>query len=166
MMAAMRRKQRGFTLIELMITIGIVGILAAIAIPNLMHSMMKSKGVEKDLALDGIVKHVRIYYATRGSLPPSAGLILPAVSACASPTGKTPQTLQSVWEADPGWRALGFHSGEAGYYQYYWSVMSPNFGFAEAFGDLDCDGVLSIHIINVQIVNGNVFQTTGFDITD
>ena len=67
----MRRIQRGFTLIELMIVVAIVGILAAIALPAYQDYVVRSKMSEADRALAACKTSVSEYAATKGASMPS-----------------------------------------------------------------------------------------------
>jgi len=57
------RKQEGFTLIELMIVVAIIGILAAIAIPNFVAYQAKSKQSEAKISLGAIYTSAVAYGA-------------------------------------------------------------------------------------------------------
>ena len=57
------RSNKGFTLIELMIVVAIIGILAAIAIPNFLAMQLRSKRAELPSNLDGIRTAEKAYHA-------------------------------------------------------------------------------------------------------
>ncbi len=59
----MLRNSKGFTLIELMIVVAIIGILAAIAIPNFLAMQMRSKRAEIPSNLDALRTAEKAYHA-------------------------------------------------------------------------------------------------------
>ncbi|MBF0172222.1 MAG: pilin [Magnetococcales bacterium] len=69
-----RMDQKGFTLIELMIVIAIIGILAAVAIPSYMDYTVRAK-MSGPLSLASMAKsHVAEFYQANGSWPATNSL--------------------------------------------------------------------------------------------
>jgi type IV pilus assembly protein PilA len=65
----MKSVQKGFTLIELMIVIAIIGILAAIALPAYQDYTIRSKVSELVVKADACKTSVVEYYQSQGALP-------------------------------------------------------------------------------------------------
>jgi len=65
----MKRIQQGFTLIELMIVVAIVGILAAIALPAYQDYVVRSKVSELEAAIAACKTSVAEYASSHGSVP-------------------------------------------------------------------------------------------------
>jgi type IV pilus assembly protein PilA len=63
-------KSRGFTLIELMIVVAIIGILAALAIPNFMKFQARSKQSEAKANLKSVFTAEKSYYAEHDTYSP------------------------------------------------------------------------------------------------
>src|SRR5271157_1519514 len=80
-------KTKGFTLVELMVVIVIIGILAAVAIPKFMDAAQKAKASEFPTQLTAVYTGQLAYQAERGSyvttyayLRDSAGVDVPSTS--------------------------------------------------------------------------------------
>lgn len=83
----MKKTQQGFTLIELMIVIAIIGILAAIALPAYQQYTNKAKFSEVVLATSGVKTAVEVCAQVEGALascvPASSGDVQSAITGAA-----------------------------------------------------------------------------------
>ncbi len=79
-----RITKKGFTLIELMIVVAIIGILAAIAVPKFADLIQKSKESSAKGSLGGIRSAITIYYSdTEGYFPANNADLIAALTTSA-----------------------------------------------------------------------------------
>jgi type IV pilus assembly protein PilA len=148
-----KKDTQGFTLIELMIVVAILGILAATAIPAFMKYIRRAKTSE---AVDKLAYLYRMSstYATGERVSRGTGAVALDVQFPAT-APMTPATIPSAvrvldpagtWTANQTWPALNFSISDPHYFAY--TYTSSGTGTAAAFsadanGDLTGNGVFS-----------------------
>jgi prepilin-type N-terminal cleavage/methylation domain-containing protein len=155
-MGSVRRRHSGFTLIELMITVAILGILASVAIPAYIKYIYRTRTVEATMNLRTMYDGAVAYYVSEHSdpggnvlqkqFPIPAGPTPPAVPGFnAGDVGLKHKPTAVEWKSS-GWAALDFQISDWYSYQYTFSTLNApptQTAVMTANGDLDGDGILS-----------------------
>ncbi len=68
------RSERGFTLIELVIVIGIIGVLAGIAVPRYTNSVADARKTADRMTARVVQTAIDLYFAQNGSFPDATTL--------------------------------------------------------------------------------------------
>jgi type IV pilus assembly protein PilA len=136
------KKKEGFTLIELMIVVAIIGILAAIAIPAFINYVKRSKTSEAPANLKALFEGSASLYqrgtAARGVIARGTGTsnstrcYTPTIDTSAVGAMVSDQKHTLTWPAEPtsatelGFAALSWQASDPLYYQY--AVVSAGMG--------------------------------------
>jgi prepilin-type N-terminal cleavage/methylation domain-containing protein len=131
------KRAPGFTLIEMMVVVAVIGILAAISIPMFTRAQMRARAGEGKTNLASIATAQEGYYAEFGAYVPCSG-------APGTP-GTPPGNVRMAWTDAGGFAEIGWAAEGDVYYQYGVAVAgSPaNHFTAEAISDIDVDGQLN-----------------------
>ncbi|GAO02532.1 type IV pilin protein [Anaeromyxobacter sp. PSR-1] len=157
-----RRSIRGFTLIELMVVVAIIGILASIAIPVSVRASLRAKAAERNELMLRVKTGVMEVYIQQGTIPGGA------LVADFQPPYPPQNRKRAIDYRAPGWRTI-FPAGQEIQGNVYYSfrarawaatASAPATIEVTAVGDLDGDGAYSTAVMVFKQVDG------GFQLDD
>ena len=181
MFAKIRRSRKeGFTLIELMIVVAIIGVLIALALPAFVNYFRRTKTAEVGPNIRNMFSGSAAYYLdahwasrspTRGVSAASEHCYVTSVNTPTAPTADK-HTVDFSDTAMAPFAAVGFSVSDPMYYQYF--LISPGASACglgplnntiytfQAQGDLDGDGVFSTFELAVGSSEANeLYRTPG-----
>jgi type IV pilus assembly protein PilA len=187
-----KRSSRGFTLVELMIVVAIIGILAALAIVGVKKYMTSAKSAEARNSLgtmSGLASQVWSGEKMVGDVIKDGATIGATHTLCEKADAKVPSDPKSikglkyqsstdatkdyhVGTSIKGWKCLGFALDAPQYYMYGYTAnvdaTDPNKNTfnTTAEGDLNGDDKLSLFERGAEVRNGEIVLSPAIKETD
>jgi prepilin-type N-terminal cleavage/methylation domain-containing protein len=157
-------RSRGFTLVELMISVAIIGLLATVALPTFRNFQFRSRQAERAVIVRALVNSLDDYFNREGRYP-SGAPPLTFMNGGWNPDA-SPGTTRKAWRTTGAddWRKLAFEV-EGGVYYRYWVYAFVQDGDRvyqiETMGDLDGDLLLD-DTMKVYQYSGAVLSKPNF----
>lgn len=172
-MTKLLKKRSGFTLVELMIVVAIMGILAALAIPAFVGYIRRSKTAEATDNLNKMFKAASSYYSKEQAA--DQAITAATAGACTVDDGAaspaTPKADKQAFSADADFSAIGFNIADFVYYSYSLesaaskcaNTSSTAVYTATAKGDLNGDANKSVFQLAIgSDANNELYHARGF----
>jgi type IV pilus assembly protein PilA len=182
-MAIKKRLARGFTLVELMIVVAIVGVLAALAIYGVRKYISNAKTAEARNSLGQLAKDASAAYDKEGM--PGTVLALSGVAAASNqlcpPATAVPSDKAKIqgqkYQSDPAewstgpWECVKFSMKDPQYYMYNYDRTGTGSAAGDTFtgtanGDLNGDGNLSTFSITGKLQGSPLVLTIAPNIVE
>lgn len=150
--------RRGFTLVELMIVVMILGLLAAIAVPAFNRYVKRGKTAEATATVSSMYRLQLAYYENTQERTSATMFATCEQLPVAAPSASNYPASATLWMNSSAWNALGFVIDRPHYYQYATEGAASGFT-TRAVGDIDGDTVLSTFersgVLNSGEIQGN-----------
>lgn len=134
-----RRDKRGFTLIELLIVVAIIGIIVAIAIPNLLNAIQRAKQKRTMADMRSIGTAAEAYAVDTNQYPAAAaswalpsGMSMPSVTLTSGVQASLQPTYIRTMPLKDGWNSWFLYVTNASHQDYIIASAGKN-GTTESF---------------------------------
>jgi prepilin-type N-terminal cleavage/methylation domain-containing protein len=149
------RQHRGFTLIELMIVVSIIGLLSSIAIPEFVRFSRRAKTSEREVTIGAIMRALNDHWINKGVFPGGTDVLNLPTNPPYGSSGQADGSRKPLVESLGHWAELNWRPHGTLYFHYTLSgSASSGVIFIIAESDLDTDGLPSRRMVTYRLEAG------------